>query len=167
MVSIEEVEKRFDTKIKELRKELPSKYSNGSQIATQNCAALTMKSLFEILNIDDLNYVNMAAPLAGITNICGAVNAGLMVAGLITGRMGKKEVTLEKAANEGMKFIKRFKKEFGTIHCRDLTGYDLLTIEGMKNYIKNDIWGKQCYKHVVTAVEIIGRLYSKMIAKLI
>ena len=167
MIDIEEVERRFKEKLKELRDELPKKYSEN-KISSYNCAALTMKSFLEILELENINLINMASPLAGITNICGALNAGLMITGFIAGRRGQKMLHQMKAAAEGMKFLKHFKKQFGFIHCMDLTGgYDLLTVEGMDSYINDKIWEKKCYKHVIVAIETIGRLYKKQIANLI
>ena len=165
MTEIEEIEKRFEEKIEELRIELPKKYAEG-KIATQNCAALTMRSFLEIIEVKNLNYINMASPLASIANTCGAVNAALMIIGMIAGRNGKKELHQLVAASEGMKFIKQFNKEFGSIQCLTLTGgYDLLTLEGMENYLKDKIWEKKCYKHVVLAIDIIGKLYKKQVAR--
>jgi C_GCAxxG_C_C family probable redox protein len=164
---MEEVVRRFETKLNELRIELPKKYIE-TKISTFNCAALTMKSFLEILNIDNLNLINMASPLAGITNICGAVNAGLMITGFIVGKKGEKVIHQMTAAAEGMKFLKHFKKEFGSIRCQDLTGgYNLLTVEGMDSYLKDNIWGKTCYKHVLTAIKVIGILYKKQLSNMI
>lgn len=166
MTELEEIEKRFERKIEELTIELPRKYK-GSNIASQNCAALTMKSFLEIIEVEDLNFINMASPLASIADTCGAVNAGLMIVGLIMGRYGKKELHQLKAASEGVKFIKQFKKEFGSCNCQTLTGgYNLLTMKGMENYLQDKVWEKNCYRYVVVAIEIIGKLYAKRIAKL-
>jgi len=166
LVSTEEVKERFEKKIQELKEELPKKYK-GDSIHSRNCAAWTVASMLELLNIEDTNIINMASPLAGITRICGAVEGGLMMVGLIIGENGKKEVPQWTAAAEGMKYIKRFEKKFCSVKCPDLTGHDLLTMEGMKAYIKEDVWGKKCYMHVVTAIEILGKLYKRQIAKLL
>lgn len=167
MTPLKDVEERFENKIKELTIELPKKYS-GSNIASQNCAALTMKSILEILEIEDLNLINMASPTASIASVCGAVNAGLMAVGLIVGQKGRIEIHQLKAATEGVKFLRRFNNEFGSIHCLDLTGgYNLRTSEGMQNYLKDEIWRKKCYKHVISAVKIIGILYKRTIAQLL
>lgn len=166
MNEIIKVEELFKIKIKELKEELPKKYI-GSVISTRNCAAWTVASILDILNIDDINIINMASPLASITRICGAVTGGLMMVGLIIGKKGKKEIPQLTAAAEGMKFIKRFEKSFNSIRCPDLTGFDLLTKEEMQTYIRENIWGKKCYLQVVFAVETIGSLYKEKIAKLI
>ncbi|MHA1377342.1 MAG: C-GCAxxG-C-C family protein [Candidatus Helarchaeota archaeon] len=166
MVSVEEVKKKFEIKINELKEELPKKYKKET-IQPRNCAAWTVASMLELLEIEDINIINMASTLAGITRICGAVAGGLMMIGLIVGESGKKEIPQWTAAAEGMKLIKRFQKNFCSIKCPDLTDYDLLTSEGMKAYIQDDVWGKRCYLHVVKAIELIGKLYKKQIAKLL
>ena len=166
MASVEEVEKLFESKIKELNETLPQKYTRNV-MTTRNCAAWTVASILDILKIDDLNIINMASPLAGIADICGAVNGGLMMVGLIAGNRGEKEIPQFIAAAEGVKFVKYFEREFKTSKCQELCGYDLLTTEGMQNYIKENVWGKQCYKQVVKAVELIGKLYKKKIVKII
>ena len=83
MIDIEELEKRFDQKLEEFRVELPKKYTEG-KIVSQNCAMLTMRGFLEIIGKEDENYINMSAPLAALTDTCGAVNAGLMITGLIS-----------------------------------------------------------------------------------
>ncbi|NVM55082.1 MAG: C_GCAxxG_C_C family protein [Candidatus Helarchaeota archaeon] len=167
MIEIVEVETRFENKIKELMRDLPEKYI-GSKIAWQNCAALTMKSFLEIIDVEDLNLINMASPLASIAGVCGAVNAGLMITGLIIGKNGKKKLHQLTAATEGRKFLIRFQKEFASCNCQTLTGgYNLLTMDGMENYLKDKIWEKKCYRYVVKALEIIGKLHTKQIARLI
>jgi C_GCAxxG_C_C family probable redox protein len=160
------VEQRFEEKLEELNRELPGKYREG-KIDSQNCAALTMRGFLEILNTVDQNLINMAAPLAGITDICGAVNAGLMIIGLITGEKGAKDIHQLTASTEGVRFLKQFKKRFGTIHCSELTGCNLMTREGMQTYMQDNIWEKKCYKNVIVALEIIKSLYKNQIAKLI
>ncbi|MFX0134966.1 MAG: C-GCAxxG-C-C family protein [Candidatus Hodarchaeota archaeon] len=166
MVTVEEVEKYFELKIKELKKNLPLKYKK-EKVQPRNCAAWTVASMLDILKIEDTNIINMASPLAGITRICGAIGGGLMMIGLIVGEKGKKEIPQWTASAEGMKFIRRFEKKFESIQCPVLIGHDLLTSEGMKAFIKEDVWGKKCYLHVTTAIEIIGRLYKKKIANII
>lgn len=160
------IEQRFEEKLKELNHELPGKYSGG-KIDSQNCAALTIRGFLEIINVIDQNLINMAAPLAGITDICGAVNAGLMIIGLIIGEQGGKRVHQLTASMEGVRFLKQFKKRFGTIHCSELTGCNLMTWEGMQTYLQDNIWEKKCYKNVIIALELIGSLYKNQIMKLI
>ncbi len=166
MSELTEIEAKFERKLREYNEELPKKYISGD--VSKNCAMLTMEGFLDIIAIKDQNLINMAAPLASIAGACGAVNAGLMIVGFIIGKQGKKQVHQLTAAAEGMKFTKRFYKHFGSCNCKTLTGgYDLLTRDGMESYIRDKIWEKKCYKHVVIALEIIGELYSKQIIRLL
>ncbi|NVM04479.1 MAG: C_GCAxxG_C_C family protein [Candidatus Helarchaeota archaeon] len=166
MTTIEEVQKRFELKVKELKEILPGHYKT-SMTSARNCAAWTVASMLDILGIDNLNLINMATPLAVVGGNCGAVEGGLMIVGLILGKKGKKELNHLVATMEGLKFVKQFEKEFGSIKCKDLTGLDLLTEKGQKAYVKENIWEKKCYKHVIGAVETIRDLYKRKIAKII
>ncbi|NHI92036.1 MAG: C_GCAxxG_C_C family protein [Candidatus Lokiarchaeota archaeon] len=164
---IQLVDKLFDEKIKELKEILPKKYLIAGDMLQYNCAALTMKHFLDIIKLEDLNLINMASPTAAVTGTCGAVNASLMIIGIIKGQYGKKILHQMNASAEAMKFIKRFKKEFGSYMCTDLTGCDLLKIEEMQRYRDEGIWSKQCYKHVIKSLDIIRHLYKKNILKLL
>ncbi|MFX0134967.1 MAG: C-GCAxxG-C-C family protein [Candidatus Hodarchaeota archaeon] len=166
MTNIEEVERRFEVKIKELKEILPEHYKKDMTSA-RNCAAWTVASILDIMGIDNLNLINIATPLAVVGGNCGAVEGGLMMVGLIIGKKGKIELNHLIANMEGLKFIKQFEKEFGTIKCQELIGLDLLTEQGQKTYVKENIWEKKCYKHVIGAVEAIRDLYKRKIAKII
>ena len=166
MVSIEEVENRVEKKVSQLKEELPQKY-HRDKLDPRNCAAYTVINIMNLLDMNDTNIINMASPLASITRVCGAVAAGLMMVGMIVGKKGKKEISQFRASTEGMRYLKRFYKEFKSIECPVLTGHDLLTQKGMQDYIEEDVWGKKCFMHVVKTIEIIGKLYKKQIAKLI
>ncbi len=166
MTDIEEVDKRFESKIKELKEILPEHYKKDMS-SPRNCAAWTVASILDILGIDNLNIINMATPLAVVGGNCGALEGGLMMVGLILGKKGKKPFNHLVATIEGLKFVKAFEKEFGSIKCKDLTGLDLLTEEGQKAYVNENIWEQKCYKHVIGAVKTIRDLYKRKIAKII
>ena len=166
MTEIEELDRKFELKIKELKEILPEYYKKNIASA-RNCAAWTVASMLNIMEIDDLNLINMATPLAVVGGNCGAVEGGLMIVGLILGKKGKNELNHLVANMEGLKFIKKFEKNFESIKCRDLTGVDLLTEKGQKTYVTENIWEKKCYKHVIGAVETIRDLYLRKIAKII
>ncbi|MHA1267226.1 MAG: C-GCAxxG-C-C family protein [Candidatus Helarchaeota archaeon] len=167
MSQTEDIKQIFSQKITELNEELPKKYLKGKNISL-NCAMLTIKNFLEIIGREDPNLINMAGPLASITGECGAVNAGLMIVGLIIGKYGKQQIHQFKAATEGVKFLKHFRKKFNSIQCCTLTGgYNLLKFEEMEKYLRDKIWEKRCYHYVIAALEIIGKLYARQIAALL
>ena len=163
---LQNIDKRFDEKIKELNESLP-KLKVGA-----NCAELTLTSVLEILGIDSYIFHNLAIPLAGgfggykskkgWQGACGAVCGGCSAIGVIMGgheRMDKKTMFISylKAA----KFANEFEKEFNTVVCSELCGYDFSKPEGMKEYQKNKIWAKNCCHYVVWAIDKVRKLTRK------
>ncbi|TFF86320.1 MAG: C_GCAxxG_C_C family protein [Promethearchaeota archaeon] len=157
---------RFNNKIEELYDILPKKYYTP-EFLDKNCAAWTILCIKEILGIEDQYFQNMASPLACVSGACGAVAAGLMSVGIIEGG-GKEQQPLDqfKASAAGMKFINKFKRRFGSIACQELINLDLTKQEGMNEYIKEKIWEKQCYKHVIGALEIIRDTFKRRLMSL-
>ena len=163
---LQDIDKRFDEKIKELNESLP-KLKVGA-----NCAELTLTSVLDLLGIDSHIFHNLAIPLAGgiggykskkgWQGACGAVYGGCSAIGVIMGgheRMDNKTMFISylKAA----KFATEFEKEFNTVICSELCGYDFSKPEGMKEYQKNKIWAKNCYHYVVWAIDKVRKLTRK------
>ncbi len=160
---MQNIDIRFDEKLKELNELLP-KLKEGV-----SCAELTLTSVLDILEIDNYIFHNLAIPLAGSfggykskngwQGACGAVCGGCAAIGIIMGghkRMDN-EIMLEvylKAA----KFASDFEKEFGSVVCPELCGYDFSQAEGMTEYRKNGTWTKKCYHYVVWAVDQVRKI---------
>lgn len=92
--------------------------------------------------------------------VCGAVVGAIMAIGLKQGR-GK---TLEEIfANLAVakEFRVRFEAEMGTIECRELTGEDLTTDQGMENLMTSDIAQNVCFPAVSTAYRLVIELLQE------
>jgi len=85
--------------------------------------------------------------------ICGAIAAGTMVIGLQARGEGKKRVypVVDR-------FLNDFKSRFGGVNCRELTGVDLKTEEGM-TYLKEE-GHKKCSKFVRYAADKLIEILS-------
>ena len=84
--------------------------------------------------------------------VCGACTGALMVLGLKYGE-NKNE------SNEAcVKFLDEFKKENGSIICRDLLGCDISTDEGVKHAKDNNLFKEFCPKMVESAAEILDEI---------
>jgi len=86
--------------------------------------------------------------------VCGAVAGATMAIGLIQGRgetMKEMMATLGLAAE----FRKRFEAEKGTISCRELTGIDLTTPEGVERLMNSDVPQTVCFPAVATAYRLV------------
>ena len=75
--------------------------------------------------------------------VCGAVIGGLMCIGIKHGREEPTQSDLE-GHFLGQRFLRRFRDEMGSIQCRELTGMDLSTLEGLQAYRESDLPAKVC-----------------------
>lgn len=65
--------------------------------------------------------------------VCGAISGSVMALGLVYGRKDPKDTgTKEKIYEIVDEYLKKFKEKYGTLSCRELTGCDMLTPEGIK-----------------------------------
>jgi len=87
-------------------------------------------------------------------SVCGAVAGGVMALGLVVepGKTMEEGLRAMKVAEE---FRRRFEAERGSINCRDLTGLDLLTHEGMKALMSADTSQTVCFPAVAAAYRIV------------
>ena len=157
---------KFDEKIKELEENLPNLKENA------NCAELVLTSVLKILGVDNYMFHNIVKPLAGgfggykskkgWMGACGAVAGGCAAIGAI---MGGHEImdqeTMGMAYLKAAKFASEFEKEFETVVCSELCGYDFSNPNGFIEYRRNNIWTKTCYKFVVWAVDEVRKLTRK------
>ena len=92
--------------------------------------------------------------------VCGAVTGGIMVIGAKYGRGDNDD---RKAAEltyaKTRELMDRFANQHGTFICRKLlSGHDLTTDEGRKQFKENDLRHKVCAPCVQSAVEILDDL---------
>lgn len=94
--------------------------------------------------------------------VCGALSSGVLIVGLVHGRddakdKKAKEATLAKAGE----FVRRFADVNGAIRCRDLTGLDVSTDEGVQEYYLRNLQDGKCSNIVGNSVRVIMGLLSE------
>jgi C_GCAxxG_C_C family probable redox protein len=92
--------------------------------------------------------------------VCGAVVGAVMAIGLKLGRANIMEEGLGNLPVAG-ELRRRFEAEMGTINCRELTGVDLTTEEGLKQSMSSDIPQKVCFPAVATAYRLVVDLLEE------
>jgi len=92
--------------------------------------------------------------------VCGAVAGAVMAIGLMKERGGTKEEAL-RTLGVAAEFRRRFEAEMGTINCRELTGADLTTREGIAQFMKSGIPRKVCFPAVATAYRLVVGLLKE------
>lgn len=162
----QDIQAKFDEKIKDMEEKLP-KLRVGV-----NCAELTLTSILDVLGIKNHVINNLMIPLAGgfggyksekgWQGACGAVCGGCAATGIILG--GKERMPDESipvAYLKAAKFAADFEKEFGTVVCSGLCGYDFSDPNAFMDYQKNKAWETTCNKFVIWAVDNVRNLMRK------
>lgn len=87
---------------------------------------------------------------------CGVVCGGCAAIGVIIGGKEKMSSDLVPVALiKGQQLPMAFEKEFGSVVCSDLCGYDFSEPEAYIDYINNSIWAKKCYKYALWVVDTV------------
>jgi C_GCAxxG_C_C family probable redox protein len=128
-----------------------------------NCAQSVMKAILTETDLDFSQIVPLAAGLGGGMahegNVCGAVSGAIAALGVLNSShysdiLKHKEVTYTVAEE----FVRRFKKEHGSILCINLTGVDIRDTEARNRALRNGTFAKVCPNYVENAVKIVLEL---------
>ncbi len=92
--------------------------------------------------------------------VCGAVIGAVMAIGLKQEKAASMEDALLKLAVP-REFRRRFEAEMGTISCRELTGVDLSTEEGLKQFMDSDKSRAVCFSAVASAYRLVVDLLKE------
>lgn len=98
--------------------------------------------------------------IGGTGSVCGALVGAVMAIGLRHGRQQASE-------RDGRAFAltqelrHRFEAEMGHVDCRDLTGMDLSTREGVQRFYASDVPQRVCMPAVGTAYRLVTELLAR------
>ncbi len=101
-----------------------------------------------------------AGGLGNTGAVCGAVVGAVMAIGLKRGRADTLEAGLRELA-VAREFRRRFEAEMETISCRELTGADLTTEEGLEQFMSSDTPQTVCFPAVSAAYRLVVDLLKK------
>lgn len=87
-------------------------------------------------------------------SVCGAVIGAVMGIGLVRGRSEDMEEMMQTLA-VGQEFRRRFEAEMETIECRELTGIDLTTPEGLEELMSSEVPATVCFPAVGIAYRVV------------
>ena len=167
----------IDTKIDEALKQFEEMFPKINP-TEGGCAEATLTGILNILGIQDGLINNIMIPLSGglggykseegLSGPCGAVIGGCAAVGVILGGKGREKMSSDLVPVAYMKsaqFAKEFEREFGSVICPNLCGYDFSDPNAFMEYIKDGIWGKKCYKYAIWAIDNIRKLMQEELAK--
>jgi C_GCAxxG_C_C family probable redox protein len=101
-----------------------------------------------------------AGGIGNTGTVCSAVVGAVMAIGLRQGRADTLEEALRNLA-VAREFRHRFEAEMGTISCRELTGADLTTEEGLEQFINSDTPQTVCFSTVSVAYRLVVDLLKE------
>ena len=166
-----EIDSKFDEALKQYEETFP-------KIMPAGCAEMTLKSILSVLGIEDELINNLMIPLSGglggyksekgWCGPCGAVVGGCAAVGAIMGGREKEKMSINLVPisyNKSAQFAKEFEKEFESVICPNLCGYDFSDPNALMEYIKEGVWGKTCYKYVLWAIDNIRKLMKEELKK--
>jgi C_GCAxxG_C_C family probable redox protein len=118
---------------------------------------------FEMETDNDVIPRIASAFAGGIGNtgaVCGAVVGAVMAIGLKQGHADTMEEVLRNLA-VAREFRRRFEAEIESISCREMTGVDLTTEEGVKQFMDSDTPQTVCFPAVGAAYRIVVDLLKE------
>ena len=111
--------------------------SNFPKGRPYNCCESVLLALKDYLDVDSNVIPKVGTAIgAGVSLnglLCGSISSVVMAIGLKYGRTNAEEdpqPTWDKAD----KYVSEFKERFGAVNCRELTGLNVKTPEGFKEY---------------------------------
>lgn len=168
-----EIDLKFDAALKQFEEMFPK-----IDPMEGGCAEGTLTSILNVLGIQDGLINNIMIPLSGglggyksesgWTGPCGAVVGGCAAVGVILGGKGREKMSkdlIPVAYMKSAQFAKEFEKEFGSIICPKLSGYDFSDPNALMKYVEDGTWGKTCYKYVLWAIDNIRKLMQEELGK--
>ena len=98
--------------------------------------------------------------IGGTGDVCGAVVGSVMAIGL---RHGREEPWQQRdnAHSLVQEFCQRFEEEMGHLSCRDLTGMDPSTPEGIQAQMSSDVPIRVCLPAIGTAFRLVMELLER------
>jgi C_GCAxxG_C_C family probable redox protein len=111
-----------------------------------NCAQAVLSFALSVRGLDPALLAaarHFGGGIAGTGETCGAVSGAALAGGLLGSSApldaGQSPPPLDPAATRKavQALVRGFTAEFGSLRCRDLTGYDLTTPEGHDAFVKS------------------------------
>lgn len=133
MPTVEELQEKATKRFQER----PPNFPEGRPY---NCCESVLLTLAEYLGVESdlvpkiVTSIGAGFSLNGLT--CGTISGAAIAIGLKYGRTGNVE-NPQMDWNKTDEFIEAFRKKWGAVTCRELTGLDVKTPEGMKEYLRS------------------------------
>ena len=124
-----------------------------------NCAQSVLLTMQEFWNEKKPLEPKVASAfgggIGGRGSLCGALTGGVIAIGQKYGNNEPNSKGRDETYSVALKFYDRFQKEFGSVFCRDLIGYDLTDSKERKKAWESQVFLNKCVHFVEKAVDIL------------
>lgn len=126
-----------------------------------NCAQSVLGACGPHYGLSDEMCMDLAGAFGGgmgrMGEVCGTVTAALMVMGLRNGQeMANTPAPAPGALNaQASALMKTFKERHGSLLCRELTGCNMSTAEGMEQFKNRDLKHTLCNRFISSSIELL------------
>lgn len=129
-----------------------------------HCAESVLTAVCRELGVESELVPRIATAFGGgmgrSGEVCGAVTGALMGIGVKLGRE-QPEQSVTEINTLARRLLQGFREQMGSIYCRDLTGMDLSTTEGLQQYRASDVPVRVCLRAVGFAYDKTLELLSQ------
>lgn len=151
--------KELEEKVVQYFCQRPANFPEGRPY---NCAESVLLALSEYFEARSDLIPRIATAIgAGVSLnglLCGSVSGVALIMGIKFGR-DKKEESPEQVWNLMSDYLRAFQERFGHMNCCELTGLDLKTPEGLKEYFTT-VHDYYCVERVKFAVRKAAELFG-------
>ncbi len=125
-----------------------------------NCAQSVLMSYANEYGLEHEIAIEVAAGFGGgmgrLQETCGAVTGAFMVIGLHFSRMNldddeKKDLI----ASRIQEFAAEFEKDFGSLKCLDILGYNIRSDEGSQQAIEDNAYQEKCTGFIIKSMNLL------------
>ena len=125
-----------------------------------NCAQTVFSLFANDVGLDERTALKIASGFGGgmaCAETCGAVTGAYMVIGMKHGFSTPEPAEKAKTKRLIQQFNEEFKKEHGTLICKELAGFDISTPEGASAAHEEGVFMSKCPHFIKTACSIIEK----------
>jgi len=128
--------------------------------AQLNCAQTVFSFHADEFDLDKQTALKIASGFGGgmaCAETCGAITGSYMVIGMRHGHTTPDQDAKAFTKQKIQLFNEKFRAVYGTLICKELTGYDISTPEGNEAAKNAGVFANKCPVFVKTACDILER----------
>jgi C_GCAxxG_C_C family probable redox protein len=131
-----------------------------------NCAQSIVKAFAAELSVEEPAALKMATAFGGgfgrCGHVCGALSGAMIVLGARLGHSdGSDAAARDRTYAAAQSLLDGFRKEHGSVLCRELTGFVLRDPEALKSAREQGVFTERCPAFLKTTARIVDEILAE------